>query len=215
MKSPGRVVGTILALVFTVGCQSGCAGKVPGFAAAPEGPPNVSRIVRLSGRWSLGSGCPVGPRKILTAAHVVDARPFDRGVPLAITYFAQGAITGRAYPEHSYSTRDVAVLSTELDIEFYPIAAKGPEPGEALYFTGYDWRDTKRAFAERTWEVKALRTAAGALLIYDPAGEPGTSGSCVLNAAGEVVAINVGGKEVGKTFAGEVGVGVLVAGESF
>lgn len=209
MKSPGFLI--LVAMLGLTGCS--CAGKVPFTAEASR--PDVSKIVRLSGRFALGSGCPVGPRTILTAAHVVDVRPFDRGVSLLMTYFAQGAVVGKATPNSAYSTRDVAILTTEVDIEFYPIAVGAPQAGEALYLTGYDWRDVKRAFAERTWEVKALRVVAGSLLIYDPAGEPGTSGSCVLNSQGEVVAINVGGKGVGSMFSSEVGVGVLVAGESF
>lgn len=205
--SPGVLLAAALLL-------TGCGGKIP-FKAQAESKPDVSRIVRLSGRFALGSGCPVGLRTILTAAHVIDARPFDKDVPLAITYFAQGALLGTAFPTHAWGTRDVALLSTEVDIEFYPVAVSAPAAGEVLFLTGYDWRDVKRAFAERIWEVKALRSVAGNLLIYDPAGEPGTSGSCVLNSAGEVVAINVGGKGVGKMFSGEVGVGVLVAGEKF
>jgi hypothetical protein len=209
--SPGGAVAVLLALL-TMAC-SGCAGKASGLFAEPV-KPDVSRIVRLSGRFAMGSGCPVGPRKILTAAHVIDPRPFDR-TPLMRTYFAQGTVTGLATPEYSHAVRDLALLEASVDVEFYPVAKAAPQAGDSLWLTGYDWRDVKRAFAERTWEVKALRSVAGSLLIYDPAGEPGTSGSCVLNAAGEVVAINVGGKGVGRMFDGEVGVGVLVAGESF
>jgi hypothetical protein len=211
--SPGKLVPLLLALtLFLAGCGCAVNRRAP---LGPAGPPDVSKIVRLSGRFSLGSACPVGPRKLLTAAHVVDVRPLDKGIPLSITYFAQGALVGKAFPEHAWGTRDVALLSTEVDMEFYPVASSAPQPGETLYFTGPDWRDVKRAFAERTWEVKALRVVAGSLLIYDPAGEPGTSGSCVLNSVGEVVAVNVGGKAIGKMFTGEVGVGVLVVGETF
>lgn len=206
--SPGRAMAVVVAAVLSLSCAGVAA--VPKQASIPD----VSKIVRVSGRWTLGSACPVGPHTALSAAHVVDPRPFDKSVPLTPVVFSQGALTDTFRAEFSYSHRDLAVLTTESTLEFYPIAVARPQAGDTLYLTGFDWRDAKRAFADRTWEVRDLRVVAG-LLIYNPPGEPGTSGSCVLNSAGEVVAINIAGKGVGKFGTEEVGLGVLIAGETF
>jgi Trypsin-like peptidase domain len=207
MKSPGRVVFTLLALVLV----TACAGKAPSVVEAPT-KPDMSKIVRVSGRWTLGSACPIGPHTALSAAHVVDPRPFDREIPLSPVVFSQGPLIDTFRAEYSFAHRDLAVLTTESTLEYYRIAVARPQAGDSLYLTGFDWRDVKRAFADRMWEVKDLRVVAG-LLIYTPPGDPGTSGSCVLNQAGEVVAINIARKGVGKFGTEEVGLGVLIAGE--
>jgi len=74
-----------------------------------------------------------------------------------------------------------------------------------LYFLGYDWSNKKVALAEDVVEVKLLRIVA-LHLIYTPSGKPGSSGSCVVNEAGEVVGINEGGFETDD--GGEAGLAV-------
>jgi hypothetical protein len=53
---------------------------------------------------------------------------------------------------------------------------------------GYRW-DGEHFFQPRIIRAKVLRVVAGHV-VYEPGGQPGSSGSCVLNAQGQLVAIN-------------------------
>jgi hypothetical protein len=226
-----RVAIGMLAAVISTGC-AGCGASKAKPVTEPS-PPDTSKIVKVVGRWTIASACPVALRHALTAAHVIDPRPFDQYpgyVPLVWQQGGRGGVFN-VYQKQTFAMnggqpsiesrpdvsmmRDIATLQTESDLDFYPIATVPPEPGDTLYMTGYDWRSKRGAFADRVWVVKLLRIVAGHL-IFDPAGEPGTSGSCILNGAGEVVGINIAGKVVGSpmgrlSFVGEpeqVGIGV-------
>jgi V8-like Glu-specific endopeptidase len=219
-----RLIALAASVVFPA-C-SGCAsGGKPRTDLAPK--PDTSLQIRVVGRWSTASACPIGPRMALTAAHVVDPRPFDK-TPYSPVAFQQGETVGTftvlerkdakgAVLEQMVSrSRDLAYVESNVElVGWYHLAEKAPQPGATVYFYGLDWRNKKNAFAERVWTATVLRTVAG-IVIYDPAGEPGTSGSCVLNEDGQVVAVNTGGMLVGPREAralghgNEVGIGVGV-----
>jgi V8-like Glu-specific endopeptidase len=218
-----RLIALAASVVFPAcsGCASG--GKPAVELAAPD----TSRVLKLIGRFTIASGCPVSEHLAFTAAHVVDPRPFDKDAPYTAGVFQQGG-RGGTYKvlrrveglEAPVSwERDVAMIETEASWESYRLAPEAPEPGSTLFVVGFDWRSKRNAFAERVWKLKLLRIVAGHL-IYDPAGEPGTSGSCILNEDGLVVGINTGGKYVGSSSGmsllgaqEEVGIGVLVLGK--
>lgn len=226
-----RGIGAVtLSMLAFVGCSSaGCAsaGKRTGLAPMPD----TSRQIRVSGRWTTASACPISERIALTAAHVIDPRPFDRSVGYTPVAFQQGDTIGtftvmesrnaegQVVEQFVSRSRDLAYVESNVPLMgWYPRAQEAPQPGDRVYFYGLDWRSKKNAFAERVWTATVIRTMAG-LVIYEPAGEPGTSGSCVLNEKAEVVAVNVAGMLVGIernvvlgaiTGGEEVGIGVGV-----
>jgi V8-like Glu-specific endopeptidase len=73
-----------------------------------------------------------------------------------------------------------------------PVAANAPTPGTRVWLLGYRWNKAKDALADDRIEAHVTRVIANHL-IFVPAGQPGSSGSCVLNDAGQVVGINEGG----------------------
>lgn len=207
-----RALAAVALSAVTVGCLPACAGKTAP-RVAPEAPPDTSKMLKVIGRWTIASACPVEAHRALTAAHVVDPRPFYKYPGFMPLVWQQGTRGGVLRVDRREDgeplvqwERDLGIIVTETPMEFYPIADVRPGPGDTIWLSGYDWRDRKRAFADRVWTAKVLRLVAG-ILVFDPAGEPGTSGSCILNAKGEVVAINVGGKYVGASLTGKLGFG--------
>lgn len=205
MKASGLVALLSLSIV---GCTNCAAKRAP---LAPASPPDTSKILKLAGRWTTASACPVSAHHALTAAHVVDPRPFDKYpgyVPVIyqqgghggtftvrdkprVTVGADGRPVVDTVPDVSLN-RDIAVIETGGALDFYPIATDAPKEGDAVWLSGYDFRDKRRALADRVLKTTVVRIVAGRIYV-DPPGWPSTSGSCLLNAAGEVVGINTGG----------------------
>lgn len=162
------------------------------------GRPDTSGILRFVGRFNLAHGCPVGD-VVLTAAHVIDPRPFEPDVPLLPYRYSDGAgNAGVVAPVSTERCADLGVMAVRPGsvVRPYPRAAAEPRPGDRVWYVGYDWSGKKRAFAEKVYHAEVIRVVAGHLVL-DEAGDVGSSGSCVLNQAGEVVAINTWGRQVG------------------
>lgn len=182
-------------------------------------PPAVDALVksslRLLGRWSGAHACPLEPRYALTNAHVVDIRPFDQDIPpfpyaysdgagnagfLVPTTDKDGRVTGLERGRDLASVeplREGQVFANPL-----PVAREAPKVGDRVYLLGYSWKSKKSLLDDDVIEAKVTRVVALHLGFY-PSGQPGSSGSCLVNEAGEVVAINEGafstddGDEVG------------------
>jgi hypothetical protein len=106
--------------------------------------------------------------------------------------------------------RDLAYVSPATAQRFpqwYPIAVVPPKVGDKVYFLGYDFKNPDSAFSPKRFKGAVTRIFNGNL-VFDPAGKPGTSGSCILNEKGEVIAINQGGKETDNQETAGIGVGV-------
>lgn len=171
--------------------------------------PDLSGMLKLSSAGNRGHACPISMSQALTNAHIASsAGQWVWGV-------------GDGELEHGLTTtdwndgpmRDLASMSPATPRRFprwYPIAERAPKVGDRIYFLGYDWRDKKRGFGERAFEGKVTRIQNGEL-IYDKQGVGGSSGSCVLNEAGEVVAINKSGKDMDN--GDETGQGIGVWGD--
>jgi hypothetical protein len=201
--------GIILALVAIV--AMGCGGKR--IAGEPDKGPDTSGVLAVMGKIAVGHACPISSNLAITAAHVIDPRPFDKDVPLQGSRWSAAGQDGVLTPEGVVIEVDLGFVSSPKDFPIVYEKAEGPPAeGEKLWLVGYDWSNTAKAFAEKRLEVKVLRIVAGHV-IFDRAGEGGSSGSCVLNAQGKLVAINVAGMGVG--FNEEVGIAVGVWGDTF
>lgn len=185
-----------------------CPGAWAGQPSAAEAA-LVRSSLRLVGRFSAGHACPIEPRVALTNGHVMDPRPFDASVPLVPYAWSDGnGASGFLAPIRDAEghvlegaverARDLARVEPLSPRDVFPnplhLADRAPAPGDRVWLLGYDWRNRGRAMADDVIEARVTRVVA-LHVIFTPSGKPGSSGSCLVNDAGEVVAINEGGYE--------------------
>ena len=172
--------------------------------AATVQAPDLSGVLALFGQSTMAQACPIGPDKALTNAHVVG--DYERFMWSAL---GQQGPLGAPSTTVKDRFRDLAVVAPYKSTfpRAYLIASAAPEPGSKVWFAGFDFRRKRDAFAQRIFEATIIRVFNGHV-VFAPAGVPGTSGSCVLNERGEVVAINMGAKETGDSNVVGMGVGV-------
>lgn len=168
------------------------------------------RVVSLWTRDGLGHACPINSTDALTADHVAVSRevvwgPFSGFAPYVI-WGDQLGNTGTAQWQWSDKRRDLSLIRIVKDsppfTAYLRRAKAAPRVGDNVFVVGFKWG---KGVGDWTNESKVSGVQAG-MLIYETSPGPGSSGSCVLNEAGEVVAINVW------TISGE-GAGLLVVGE--
>ena len=181
----------IVAISITSCCS--CAAKAPritGTVTVTPQAPDLSGVLSLSGKRAFAQACPIGPGLALTNAHVIGDEKYHRYI-----WESRGSVGLLGSPrttEYDHF-RDLARVAPWREPQFpkwYDIATAAPVPGDKVHFRGWDFRKRKDAFAARDFEATVIRVR-NAHVYYYPPGVEGTSGSCVLNAAGEVVAINV------------------------
>ena len=140
-----------------------------------------------------GQVCPIGPQEALTAKHVaflqIDKGPNDvASVPLrwgVIGNWNSGTVRGTDYS----NVLDIARVQSDTKFPFYyAISYKGLKVGDKVTLNGYDMAHGGRQISIRT---KVSGFASG-VVFYDNTPGGGSSGSCVFNEKGEVVAINFG-----------------------
>lgn len=193
----GRTPAERLLLVILAAVAMFC-GSAPGsWAAQPQGQQSLDYVLRLVGRYSAAHACPVEPRLALTSGHVVDLRPFERGVPL-MPYGWSDGLTGSGWlmPIEVEAARDLGRMEPlgkdDTFPHVLPVAPVPPSPGARVWLLGYRFDNPKNVMSEERVESHVTRIVANHVF-YAPAGHPGSSGSCVLNDAGEVVGIVEGG----------------------
>ena len=169
--------------------------------------PDLSGVLALMGQGSMAQACPIAPDKAITSAHVVG--DYERYMWSAL---GQQGLLGAPSTTIKDRFRDLAMVAPYRGTfpRSYVLASAAPQPDTRLWFIGYDFRRRRDAFAPRIFEVRVLRVMNGHV-VYAPAGVPGTSGSCVLNAAAHVDSYDLGGRETEDR--GSVGIAVGVWGE--
>ena len=187
-------------------------------AGAAEGKPRIApdmdAVISLMGRHASGHACPIAEHLALTAAHVVDPRPFDPTVPVSPADWSNGlGRSGALLPVSVARDRDLALMRSEQPFgAFYPISRQAPVAGQAVYALAFDWRKRQDMLAPRVLSLEVLRVVAR-MIVTTPEYYPGASGGCLLNASGEVLGIVAWGME--SDDGREVGLAVGVWGESF
>lgn len=171
--------------------------------------PNAGHIVSLMGRFSVAHGCPVGPRRIITNAHVVDPEPFDRDAPALPQRYENAETQGVFTPDWISASTDLAAGTTSNEIPYYyTVASHGPQVGEDVWWIGYSWQNRRRIFERILFTGEVSRVVAGSIVI-DAETPQGSSGSCILNAAGEVYGVMAWSmKTADETESAAIGVGV-------
>lgn len=206
----GKIACAALLLVLLSGCASvGIGGQVPTFSA-----PDTDAILRVVGRFASAHACPVSETLALTSAHVTDLRPFDMALPAFPAAWSDGAgREGWLRPLRVEVARDLALMQSDVAFaRHYAVAATPPVAGEKLWTLAYDWRRWASMYGPRVLDVRVLRVVARTV-IFAPELYPGSSGACVLNASGEVVAVNAAVHRADDSRA--VGVAVGVWGERY
>jgi hypothetical protein len=198
-------VGALLLALASLSCgtRGTTAAKIP--------TPDLSGTMAVIGRFGSGHACPIGPGLVLTAGHIADPYPLYSSVPFQHYRFSDSrGNEGHLSPAGVMSDGDVAVMVPSLQLaRWYDRAPAAPRPGDRLWLVEFDWGGEEEAYAEKPVPVRVVRVTAGNV-VFRPTAASGSSGSCVLDAAGRLVAIQAWGREVKGS---EVGVAVGVWGE--
>lgn len=175
-------------------------------ASEPDAP-DLSKVVAVVGQSSVAHACPIGPELLLTAAHVVQ----DKGLvgAEAKAYRAENAEwAGFVDAEMASDYEDAGFLRADTRLpSWYEFALAPPKVGERLWWVGYDWRKREQAFQRRVFSGRVVTLVAGNI-VFDTETPNGSSGSCVLNAAGQVVGVISWGKSMEDTKDAAVAVGM-------
>lgn len=151
--------------------------------AAPSVPSDgIIHVTRGSNR---AHACAVRSDILLTAKHVV-----DDAWKAQVAWSDLTGNDGTAFTVDTDPARDLAVLVIERGApsRVWPLAKVAPQRGDRVWIVGYDDDDRDPA-KPRIVEAKVVAVDAG-LIYYSRSALGGSSGSCVQNDAGEVVAIN-------------------------
>jgi V8-like Glu-specific endopeptidase len=172
---------------------------VPARAEAPVPAPDLGRVVAVIGPRSSAQGCPVGPREAITAGHVAAATNALGQARLQAYRGENSEWAGYLEAQMASDYEDAGLLRVaEGHPDFpswYTVAGKAPALGERLWWVGYDWRKQKTAYQPQVFSAKVVTIRAGNIVL-DTQAIPGSSGSCVLNAQGQVVGLLVWGHEM-------------------
>lgn len=156
----------------------------------PIAMPDLSRILHLNGRFDFAHACPISPALALTNNHVQDAFFDNPAVGFLAHGFTSDLNPNQAVllPINALRYTDLGLGITSVDVPFYHISPTAPVVGEQLWWIGYDWRTGADMLKTRPFTGQVERIRAGVIVIAATT-VPGTSGSCILDARGQVVGI--------------------------
>jgi len=154
-------------------------------------------IVSISGE-TFGHACPISADEALTAKHV----------ELPVMWADGNGVRGSLSLIAKDKRRDIARARSDVPFgKWFPVATRPPVEGDRVSMVGFDFGN---GMTPRYVTARVVNAGVGGMFSYDKGGGGGSSGSCVLNEAGEVVGINTGFVENnGRMF----GIGVLVYGD--
>lgn len=177
-----------VALIFPASACAPVTGMAGVSAASEPRTPDTSGVIRLVGNGGFGQGCPFEKTLAYTARHmVVKEEPFPRN--LFYVWSDHEGRSGSAWNAGYDLRRDLAVIHTDKPFHrIYPVATDAPQEGEPLTIVGYDLEDEDHPMRPKVVPVK-LKNIVSAHLMLGKGGQQGFSGSCVLNAKGEIVGI--------------------------
>ena len=147
--------------------------------------------ISLLGRNSMGSACPISSTQALSAEHVTSVE-MNSGIHRVVPMIWSDSLgnTGWGAEASADLTRDLSLFEVKEGEfkKFFPLATEEPRAGDLIWILGYDFAKgaTRKVFRTR------VLNSDGPHLVYERGAQPGSSGSCVLNAKGELVAINTG-----------------------
>lgn len=191
---PGRAARLLRAassLVLIAATLSGCAlAQAGAMSAQPARAPEItSGVLQLISARALGHGCPVTETLLLTARHMATAQRLSGPPePVDVTWSDADGYSGSAVTVAIDARRDLALMRADRAFRrWYPPAATAPEIGETVVIVGYDYRDRLHRQIVRAEIVNLIATH----LVLSQPGQPGFSGSCVIDTAGRAVGIFV------------------------
>lgn len=195
---------SIVVAVF-LAAMLGCAARRE---SSSKPTPRTAYGVMLIGRSQVAQGCPVGQTTMLTARHVAVSDRFQKPEPRPAMWSDDGGRTGRVGPTRIDHGRDLAVMTSDRPFRhWYVPAAQAPKIGQEVEIRGYDFG---RAMQPDRVTVNVDNIVAGHLVL-SPGGEPGFSGSCVIDEAGHAVGVFVGA--ISRPDGQNIGLAVGVWGE--
>jgi hypothetical protein len=198
-----KLLAFISAALLTVGACSSCA-KAPQVEKFKPYDPTLAIFTA----YSFGHGCPIKDMGILTALHVVQPRLGYR-LSSATWSDASGQV-GYADPIGPLPFADIAFLMPvgRAVPTYLPIGKANV--GDRVYYWEFSYINRAEALRAEMKPATLLRKVGGHLIVDNPPDE-GASGSCIVNASGEVVGVVVWGMVMndGRT----IGIGVEIPEE--
>jgi hypothetical protein len=195
-------------VALSVSALSCCASSPPLSGPEPERypTPDLSGVLRIMGNTTGGhlfaaQACPLSATLAITNTHVTVG-----GSLLWDAAGVSGHIDPSTLGDQYRDLTAVRPVGTPFP-RSYPLSEAAPVPGDRVWFVGYDYRKVKDAYKPRVMRAEVVNVVAG-VVFYTPSGIRGSSGSCVLNERGEVVAINRGGGDLDNGDVIGMGVGV-------
>lgn len=189
-----NILARLACLLLLTGCATARPPQATGLVTVAPPAPDLTGVLALVGKDAFAHACPIAADLALTNGHVVDGISLIGERPIHPLMWESrgvlGVLGGEGLTERN-PFRDLAfVRPSEGEFpKFYVVAKEPPAVGERVWFLGYDFRKRKAVLAPRVFDAEVVRVRVGHIAFYR-AGVKGSSGSCVLNARDEVVAVN-------------------------
>lgn len=169
------------------------AGLICGCASAPRpcrpsGAPATWRdIPQATSRSGVAHICPYAENLAYTSRHVIIERGGPRLWFVPLTW-QQGDQAGSLFPLYADGRRDLAIGCTDEKFSrWFARAADPPQPGQKLYVPAHRWT-LPGAPRERAEVIVA--EVVGGMIRLEGEHLPASSGACVINEGGELVAVH-------------------------